>query len=62
MTPIFFLLICHPKPVIFQFKQQIGYFKWFCALSPFLKLEIQYKVLLWNWNGSHQKTKNFIIT
>ena len=37
---LFFLSICHPKPVFLQFQQQIGYFKWFCAQSSFLKLEI----------------------
>ena len=40
--PLFFLSVCHRKPVIFQFQQQIGYFKWFCAQSSFQKLEIQY--------------------
>ena len=26
--PLFFLSICQSEPVIFQFQQQIGYFKW----------------------------------
>ena len=59
---IFFLAICHSNPGICEFQQQIGYFKLFCAQSSFLKLEIQYKLLLWDWNGSHWKTKNYIFT
>ena len=41
--PPTFLSICHQKPVIFHFQQQIGYFKWFCAQASYmyLKLEIQ---------------------
>ena len=55
--PLFFHLICHPKPVIFEFQQQIDYFRWFCAQVSFLKLEIQYKLLLWDWKGSHRRPK-----
>ena len=36
--PLFFLSICHRKPVTFQFQQQIGYFKWFCAQSSLSKV------------------------
>ena len=36
--PLFFLSICHWKPVTFQFQQQIGYFKWFCAQSSLSKV------------------------
>ena len=36
--PLFFLSICHQKPVTFQFQQQIGYFKWFCAQSSLSKI------------------------
>ena len=36
--PLFFLSICHGKPVTFQFQQQIGYFKWFCAQSSLSKV------------------------
>ena len=36
--PLFFLSICHRKPVTFQFQQQIGYFKWFFAQSSLSKV------------------------
>ena len=36
--PPTFLPICHQKPVIFKFQQQIGYFKWLCAQSSFFKV------------------------
>ena len=60
---IFFYFYLSPKASnFFQFQQQIGYFKWFCAQSSFLKLEIWYTLFLWDWNGSHWQTKNDILT